>query len=176
MLRLARENLKVILVAMVTAMLTAGAPAIAHGVQHALFAHNAGRVDGIDSSALQKKCKNGSVLAFARIVPGSLSSDSLSSAGITEAYNCASPNNPARAASGSAGHSYVRFPGLMSGNFAQLEYVVSGNVEGQLHNISFNRNGYGSGSVPVIETSTMRIDTSTFTDVSYSVTLFKVDR
>lgn len=31
---------------MVTAALTAGGPAIAHGVQYALFAHNADKVDG----------------------------------------------------------------------------------------------------------------------------------
>jgi hypothetical protein len=33
-------------VAMVTAAVIAGAPALAHGVQHALFAHNADKVDG----------------------------------------------------------------------------------------------------------------------------------
>jgi hypothetical protein len=44
--RLWKDNGKIILVAMLTAMVTAGAPAIAHGVQHALFAHNADKVDG----------------------------------------------------------------------------------------------------------------------------------
>ena len=41
-----RKNLTTIIVAMITAMVTAGAPALAHGVQHALFAHNADKVDG----------------------------------------------------------------------------------------------------------------------------------
>ena len=67
MLKVVRENLKVILVATIAATIAAGAPAIAHGVRHALFAHNAGKVDGIEGRALQKRCKNGSVLAFARI-------------------------------------------------------------------------------------------------------------
>jgi hypothetical protein len=44
--RFLKDNAKIVLVAMVTAMVTAGAPAIAHGVQHALFAHNADKVDG----------------------------------------------------------------------------------------------------------------------------------
>ena len=41
-----RKHLTTIIVAMITAMVTAGAPALAHGVQHALFAHNADKVDG----------------------------------------------------------------------------------------------------------------------------------
>ena len=40
-----KRHLAVIAVAMVTAMITAGAPALAHGV-HALFAHNSDKVDG----------------------------------------------------------------------------------------------------------------------------------
>jgi hypothetical protein len=38
--------LETIVVAMITAAVTAAAPALAHGVQHALFAHNADKVDG----------------------------------------------------------------------------------------------------------------------------------
>ena len=41
-----RRHTETIVVAMITAMVTAGAPAIAHGVNHALFAHNADKVDG----------------------------------------------------------------------------------------------------------------------------------
>jgi hypothetical protein len=41
-----RKHLPTVLIAMVVAAVTAGGPAIAHGVQHALFAHNAGKVDG----------------------------------------------------------------------------------------------------------------------------------
>lgn len=41
-----KGQLKTVVVAMVTAAVTAGAPAIAHGVNHALFAHNANKVDG----------------------------------------------------------------------------------------------------------------------------------
>jgi len=43
-MRLIRQHLTTIVVAMITAMVTAGAPAIAHGV-HAAFAHNADKVD-----------------------------------------------------------------------------------------------------------------------------------
>jgi hypothetical protein len=46
MLQLIRRNAQTIVVAMVTAAVTAGGPALAHGVQHALFAHNADKVDG----------------------------------------------------------------------------------------------------------------------------------
>lgn len=42
---LLRRHMSTVLVAMVTAAVTAGAPAIAHGV-HAAFAHNADKVDG----------------------------------------------------------------------------------------------------------------------------------
>ena len=41
-----KRNFQVIAVAIVTALVTAGGPAIAHGVRHALFAHNADKVDG----------------------------------------------------------------------------------------------------------------------------------
>jgi hypothetical protein len=41
-----RNHMGTILVAMITAAVTAAAPAMAHGVQHALFAHNADKVDG----------------------------------------------------------------------------------------------------------------------------------
>ena len=41
-----RNHLSTIVVAVVAASVAAGAPAIAHGVQHALFAHNADKVDG----------------------------------------------------------------------------------------------------------------------------------
>ena len=59
--RVVKDNAKIVLVAMVTAMVTAGAPAIAHGVQHALFAHNAHKVDGkhaVGSGATVKSRKN----------------------------------------------------------------------------------------------------------------------
>lgn len=50
MLTRVRSETKTIAVAAATAVLTtlviAGAPAVAHGVQHALFAHNAGKLDG----------------------------------------------------------------------------------------------------------------------------------
>lgn len=41
-----RKHLPTVLIAMVVAAITAGAPAIADGVRHALFAHNADKVDG----------------------------------------------------------------------------------------------------------------------------------
>ena len=41
-----RRNLQTIVVAVVTAAITSGAPALAHGVNHALFAHEADKVDG----------------------------------------------------------------------------------------------------------------------------------
>lgn len=41
-----RRHLTTMLVAVVTAAVTAGGPALAHGVQHALFAHDADKVDG----------------------------------------------------------------------------------------------------------------------------------
>jgi hypothetical protein len=46
MLKSLRRHLGTIAVAMVTAAVTAAAPAIAHGVEHALFAHDADKVDG----------------------------------------------------------------------------------------------------------------------------------
>jgi hypothetical protein len=174
MFRVLRENLKVILVAMVTAMLTASAPAIAHGVRHAVFAHNADKVDGVDSSALQRKCKNGSILAFARVDPTQLDADSLTSDGITEAYNCASPGNPAVAKKGSQpGVNYVRFPGLMSGyQWDSRQYVISGNVEGSARTIGFMRNAVGTQ--PVIEASIWNTFSDELEDNYYTVTLFKV--
>lgn len=42
-----KRDLRTVVVAVVAAAVTAGAPALAHGVQHALFAHNADKVDGI---------------------------------------------------------------------------------------------------------------------------------
>jgi hypothetical protein len=41
-----KRDLRTIVVAVVAASVTAAAPAVAHGVQHALFAHNADKVDG----------------------------------------------------------------------------------------------------------------------------------
>ena len=41
-----KRDLRTIVVAVVAAAVTAGAPALAHGVQHALFAHYADKVDG----------------------------------------------------------------------------------------------------------------------------------
>jgi hypothetical protein len=174
MVRFLRENLKVVLVAMVTAMLTASAPAIAHGVRHAMFAHNADKVDGVDSSAFQKKCKNGSVLAFARVDPSQLDADSLTSDGITEAYNCASPGNPAVAKKGSMeGFSHIRFPGLMSGYDPDTRnYVVSGNVEGGARTISFQRTSVDTQ--PVMEVAIWNTFAEVFEDNYYTVTLFKV--
>jgi hypothetical protein len=51
--KLLADNAKVIVVAMVTAALTAAAPAVAHGVKHALFAHNADKVDGKHANQLR---------------------------------------------------------------------------------------------------------------------------
>ena len=45
-MRRLRMHLPTIVVAVVTAAVVAAAPAIGHGVQHALFAHNADKVDG----------------------------------------------------------------------------------------------------------------------------------
>ena len=41
-----KRDLSTVVVAVVAAAVTAGAPALAHGVQHALFAHDADKVDG----------------------------------------------------------------------------------------------------------------------------------
>jgi hypothetical protein len=41
-----RKHLPTVIIAVVASAVTAGAPAIAHGVQHALFAHNSDKVDG----------------------------------------------------------------------------------------------------------------------------------
>lgn len=181
MFRWVRENMKIVLVAMVTAMVTAGAPAIADGVRHALFAHNADKIDGIDSRALQKKCKDGSVLAFARIEPGELNSGSLSTAGITGAYNCASPNRPAQAVKGASGSSYVRFPRLMDGYESNTrDYVVSGNAEGLGRLVTFSRNQTGpiGDTKQVIQASIWNTvaDPPAFDDIPYTITLFKIAR
>jgi len=61
MRRIFRDNAKTIVVAMVTAMVTAigaalvfnVAPAIAHGVKHAKYAHNADKVDGKHANQLR---------------------------------------------------------------------------------------------------------------------------
>lgn len=45
-MRWLKRDLRTVVVAVVAATVTAGAPALAHGVQHALFAHNADKVDG----------------------------------------------------------------------------------------------------------------------------------
>ncbi len=50
MLRPVNDNLKLVLVAVLTAGVAASAPAIAHGVEHALFAHNADKLDGKTAS------------------------------------------------------------------------------------------------------------------------------
>jgi hypothetical protein len=60
-----KKHLSVILVAMVTAAVTAAAPVIAHGVSHARFAHNADKLDGLDSrdfAGLNTKMKPGKTL------------------------------------------------------------------------------------------------------------------
>lgn len=44
--RFLSRHVTTMVVAMVTAAVTAGGPALAHGVRHALFAHNADKVDG----------------------------------------------------------------------------------------------------------------------------------
>jgi hypothetical protein len=41
-----KRDLRTVVVAVIAAAVTAGGPALAHGVQHALFAHNADKVDG----------------------------------------------------------------------------------------------------------------------------------
>lgn len=61
MLKLSKENIKIVAVAMITALVTAVgatlvfnvAPAIAHGVRHARFAHNADKVDGKHANQLR---------------------------------------------------------------------------------------------------------------------------
>lgn len=179
MLKAVRENLKVILVATIAATIAAGAPAIAHGVRHALFAHNAGKVDGIEGRALQKRCKNGSVLAFARIEPGFVDPAGLASVGITDAYNCASPDNPALAKKGIEGSTYVRFPGLMSGYVpGEAEYVVTGNVEGGARVITFQHNEVStpSGVRAVIEAQGWNTFSDEFEDTNFTITLIKVLR
>jgi hypothetical protein len=179
MLKLVRENLKLILVATIAATIAAGAPAIAHGVRHALFAHNAGKVDGIEGRALQKRCKDGSVLAFARIEPGNVDPAGLSSDGITDAYNCASPNNPAQANKGPTGSTFVRFPGLMSGYQPdQAEYVVTGNIEGGARLLTFQRSELStpSGVQAVIEAQGWNTVTDAPEDTNFTITLIKVLR
>ena len=59
-----RRHAATIAVAMVTAVVTANAPAIAHGV-HALFAHNSDKVDGIHAvkSKASKKKRRGKLVA-----------------------------------------------------------------------------------------------------------------
>lgn len=59
-----RKHAATIAVAMVTAVVTANAPAIAHGV-HAMFAHNADKVDGLHAvkSNATKKKRRGKLVA-----------------------------------------------------------------------------------------------------------------
>ena len=59
-----RRHLGTVAIAMVTALATANAPAIAHGV-HALFAHKADKVDGLHAvkSSVSKKKRRGKLVA-----------------------------------------------------------------------------------------------------------------
>lgn len=54
MFRAIRRDLRTIIIAVVAATVTAGAPAVAHGVKHALFAHNADKLDKLNSSAFAR--------------------------------------------------------------------------------------------------------------------------
>ena len=45
-----KQHVPVLVAVVATAAVTLGGPAIAHGVQHALFAHNADKVDGIHAA------------------------------------------------------------------------------------------------------------------------------
>ena len=62
MLSQVRSHLSTILVAMVTAAVTASAPAIAHGV-HALFSHNSDKVDGIHAAKANAGNKRNRLIA-----------------------------------------------------------------------------------------------------------------
>ncbi|HYN35373.1 MAG TPA: hypothetical protein VEV82_00195 [Actinomycetota bacterium] len=53
MLATARRHLSAILIVLALGVVSFTAPAIAHGVQHALFAHDAGKVDGLDARTLR---------------------------------------------------------------------------------------------------------------------------
>jgi hypothetical protein len=60
-----RKNAATVVVAMATAAVTAGAPAIAHGVKHALFAHDSAAVDGKSAVGAEatKKQRKGKLVA-----------------------------------------------------------------------------------------------------------------
>ena len=61
-----RAHLNVVIAVVVTAALTAGGPAIAHGVKHALFAHRAGnaaKVDGLHAVKATAANKNNKLVA-----------------------------------------------------------------------------------------------------------------
>ena len=47
--KILKDNVKVVLAVLLTAVVAGAAPAIAHGVEHALFAHNADKLDGKNS-------------------------------------------------------------------------------------------------------------------------------
>ncbi len=153
---------------------TGGSMAVAHGVRHARFAHNAGKLDGIDSRAFQKRCKNGSILAYARVDVTAVSTTALTSAGITHAYNCRSAGNPALVRkSGGDGVFYVRFPRLMRGNPLQ-NYVAVANVEGTNRTINMLRSSIDG--VPVISAYIYNASSNTFENVHFSITLIRVAR
>ena len=46
---------KIVVAVLVTAVIAGGGPVLAHGVEHALFAHNADKIDNLNSTALRSK-------------------------------------------------------------------------------------------------------------------------
>jgi hypothetical protein len=63
-MKLIRQNLSTVVIATVVSGIVAAGPVIAHGVQHALFAHNAGKLDGIDSPGFVRSSGNVLVTSF----------------------------------------------------------------------------------------------------------------
>lgn len=180
-----RKHVSTVLVVVSIMALFESAPVIAHGIEHALLAHNAEKLDGLDSKAFQRECKDGSVLAFARISPNDVSTEELSRDGATAVYNCAGSTKGVLVRKVSEGRFTVRFPGLMPELPASetsyteavgYRYVVATNVEGAFHDISTLSNVSdvcdSCRSYPVIDVYTR--NSSGPLDVSFSITLMRV--
>ena len=68
-MRLLTKHLSTIVVALAVSALVAAAPAIAHGVDHALFAHDAAKLDGVDGSRYVQGPTSSRVVSIRRSVP-----------------------------------------------------------------------------------------------------------
>jgi hypothetical protein len=86
-----RKYLGPMAVAFVTAAVMAGGPVLADGVRHALFAHNAGKLDGLDSTAFVRNRGVISVPVFGPWISGDPTLVSVEPAFATTTFRSSGP-------------------------------------------------------------------------------------